>query len=241
MSSFVRKPRPSRYRKRLAIRFGASEPLLSGGFTTNISPRGLGIQGAASMPPGQRLMIAVRLPDGVISRVEGVVSWSRRGSTTMGIPSALGVRLDRLDAAFERFLGELREREITADNEPLPRPSIRPVASPQAIAPRPFIYRPERIRAALSVRFGRERPLKLSGVTLTVSPSGLSVASPFLQPVSTPLAFEIQLPTSQVAQADGSVVWAKSISAADHTPNSMGVRLHRVDEAWFQYLYQLHA
>ena len=86
-----------RERRRLTVQFRplGTDKDLRGGFSDDISPRGLFIQTAFSVPPGRRVELFVELPGGV-RRLVGTVAWARRAPAglTGKKRSGMGIRLD---------------------------------------------------------------------------------------------------------------------------------------------------
>lgn len=224
MNSRPRKTRRTRSRQRLAVRFGLSEPLRNGGYTTNLSSTGIAVAAPVVASPGTQLTLSLQLPGGGSSELLGTVVWSLKGSTSIGLNGAMGIRLDRTDAAYESLLVRIGlAEEVTPARDALPPGSRRP--------------RLPRFSGSYPVEFGSEGELELDGVSLDFSSTGLSVASQFVLPVGSDVAVQVGLPSGETAQATGRVIWCGPRPAMVRgRPNAMGVRLTTADASYLRFV-----
>ncbi len=89
-------PRPkqetARLRKRIEIRFGDGEPSNTG-FSGNVSTAGIMVRSTKVYPPGKILTLQLKLPGGLVFRLEAVVIWSRTGSIQLLQTGRVGMGL----------------------------------------------------------------------------------------------------------------------------------------------------
>lgn len=120
--------RAPRVRKRLAIRFGSGDARGSSGFTTNLSPRGLGIMSYAVLPYGTKVSIEFVLPGGNTCQLEGVVVWAKQGAAQFRAPGTMGLRVTWADEDFFQFVAHLLRADVPTPPEP--RPALQPLPPP---------------------------------------------------------------------------------------------------------------
>ena len=78
------KRREKRFRRRLRVVFEA-EGTRAGGYTTNLSERGMQVSSAVVFPAGSMIIGKVELPDGVELTVSAKVRWARKTQGTFSI------------------------------------------------------------------------------------------------------------------------------------------------------------
>ncbi len=103
----------ARQRKRLQLEL--SGPAGAGmGFTENVSATGLLVHSNLVFPPGSRVRVTLRLPDGGTTSFDTEVRWSRRveGALALTAKNSMGLRL--LAPPDEGFYQLLAPDKVTA-------------------------------------------------------------------------------------------------------------------------------
>ena len=222
MSMPQRKERATRYRKRVAVQFGAQR-LTGGGFTTNVSTWGMSLAAPSLHLPGTSLQLEARLGDGQPAMMTVIVTWARRGSAALGVPNTMGLRIVTADQRWLSFVASL-------DKPAAPLARGRTEASGRVLG---------RYGVDWPVRLGLGEKLDKSGQTIDVSAMGLSMSSTMVASVGTRLFFEVTLPEGTAVRCEGQVVRAARSPGAGAGAVAMAVRLIRADERWYREVLAL--
>ena len=111
--------RYKRYTRRLEVEFSAGEYTFKG-ISSNISERGLFIRTQKGFVPGTRIEMKLRLPDGSVSNLKGIVRRTIKTRHSF-IKNGMGVEITEHDPLFEGFVrqeltGQTGERTGTVKN-----------------------------------------------------------------------------------------------------------------------------
>lgn len=89
-----------RFNEQLPLRIGVEDAATIPGFSTDVSARGIGFEAAALPDPGERVSIAVTLPEGLVAYLEGIVVWSTRCAASFGMQGRGGLALEMADESY---------------------------------------------------------------------------------------------------------------------------------------------
>jgi len=103
--------RLARYGDELPIRFGTGAGQVRRGFTTDLSPQGLGLSAREIPPIGAVVWVDITLPDSRLARVEGVMTWLR-SVPAHGLEIG-GLKVQRADEPFYQLVLD-RQRAAAA-------------------------------------------------------------------------------------------------------------------------------
>ncbi len=94
-----------RHNKRMEVRFSGGNGPVGHGFVKNMSEQGVFIRCRKPAPPGTNVDITATLPDGIRSRMKGVVRRSVRGTQSLSSNmDGMGLEVVAYDKMYSHFL-----------------------------------------------------------------------------------------------------------------------------------------
>ena len=122
-----------RYTKRLETEFSAGG-LTYRGISSDLSAKGLFIRTQHGFVPGTRISINLRLPDGTISSMKGIVRRTVKTPLNL-VKNGMGIELTQIDEAYRTFLvQELAGDEIIKGSDHRPAPAGAAEEEPKIVA-----------------------------------------------------------------------------------------------------------
>ncbi len=118
LSSSERRKTP-RKRLRLPVQYGTKELNLKG-FTTDISPGGIGIKTNRPLPPGTEILTCIDM-DGELLLARGEVKWARRVQPSLVNYTECGmeIKFNSFNKRFMKFLKTWYDKaDLPLDNAP---------------------------------------------------------------------------------------------------------------------------
>jgi len=113
----VSKRRSHRFKKRFDARFSSGDYKFRG-ISGNLSQDGIFIRSTRSFIPGSPVDIELTLNENEVSRLRGVVKWSKKTALPT-IPSGMGIELKEKDRHYSDLLKDLSKESDVPHVEPL--------------------------------------------------------------------------------------------------------------------------
>ncbi len=118
-----------RHHKRLEVKFKGADKSIGRGYVKDLSEQGVFIKCRKPAPPGSSIDITTTLPDGVRTRMRGVVRRSVKGAYSLSHSmDGMGVEVLAYDKAFSHFLhsivGEFKGPDLSMYETSLGAPIV---------------------------------------------------------------------------------------------------------------------
>lgn len=175
------KRRDKRYKRRLRVVFEA-DGTRAGGYTTNVSAKGMQVTAAVVFPAGSRIRGRIELPDGKEIPLHALVRWAVKTQGTFSIMREKSMGLQLLDPVPGELMGLLEGAREEAgripDGAAGASRAVVPAAGPPAARPRPVTPPPATAAAAPPPRAAAPAPASPARAAAPAPPSPARTAAP---------------------------------------------------------------